>query len=680
MTTDHPLLYALLVGINTYRSPNLPQLKGSINDVMAMAQLLQDRFNVPANQIKLLTDEQATRQAIKTVFHEHLLEPARSWAEGDTSQPPPAFLFHYSGHGSQVPDERGQEADGLTETIVPYDSRVGEVYDIQSWELGQMIGELTAYFTDQAQRIYRGNVTVILDCCHSGTGLRAVGDDILPSRHCQPDTRPQPRQRPSVAGGLRDVTPASGWMEQHSRYTLLAACRAQEEAYEHIIHDGEVSTPHGVLSYFLTRELARMKPDLPLTYRELHERVRHQVNSAYQRQTPQCEGDRDRQIFGGLHPARDTFLTVLEQSKGFVWVEGGLAHGLTAGSELVVYPAEMRRLEEAVSPLAILAVRTVGAVRSGCQIIDGGRRLPLPAKAVIQSVNSDTLQKRVRLALTDLDRLAAVESRLAEADIKNYVTIVGADGTADFRVAWRQDAFEIQDGAGVLLVAPFATDDLTGLGRDLAHLIRYRNARELHNQALDASLNGLVTIEIKKLGVEPDTQRPVAEDFPRTVGGELIIETEVPFIITVTNRASIPLYFAVLEFGYTWDINLLYPEAAGVHEQLAPGHTHRIGLSPDPEGQLEFWLPTGVSEVRQSYKVIATKDETEFEILTQGELKTPFSPDTRSVARSAIDDLLSLAMLMDVDTRRVRRKRRAVAKDEWTTAQIDYQVVRAKHK
>ena len=102
-------MYALLVGIDNYANPRVPELGGCVPDVNAMELLLQDRFNVPPENIKKLTDNQATHQAIKDTFVDHLISRANAWAAAGKPEPPPGFLFHYSGHGSQALDETGTE-------------------------------------------------------------------------------------------------------------------------------------------------------------------------------------------------------------------------------------------------------------------------------------------------------------------------------------------------------------------------------------------------------------------------------------------------------------------------------------------------------------------------------------------------------------------------------------------
>ena len=69
-------------------------------------------------------------------------------------------LFYYSGHGTQIPDQNGDEADGKDEAIVPYDA--GNT--IESYITDDQLGAWTS-------QIKAAETLVILDSCHSGTGL-----------------------------------------------------------------------------------------------------------------------------------------------------------------------------------------------------------------------------------------------------------------------------------------------------------------------------------------------------------------------------------------------------------------------------------------------------------------------------------------------------------------------------
>lgn len=103
---------ALLVGINKYPDPR-NELRGCVNDILDMEHFITETSKVYSKEnIKKLTDIQATKKGIVTQI-KWLIEGA---------QPGDQLLFHYSGHGAQLPTmQEAIEKDGLDEVICPYD-------------------------------------------------------------------------------------------------------------------------------------------------------------------------------------------------------------------------------------------------------------------------------------------------------------------------------------------------------------------------------------------------------------------------------------------------------------------------------------------------------------------------------------------------------------------------------
>ena len=103
---------ALLVGINRYPDPR-NELKGCVNDVRQMAETLKSRYGFAGDgNMRILTDARATTKAILDGL---------AWLTAGAS-PGDSLVFHYSGHGSQVPDKHGDETtDRLDEILCPYD-------------------------------------------------------------------------------------------------------------------------------------------------------------------------------------------------------------------------------------------------------------------------------------------------------------------------------------------------------------------------------------------------------------------------------------------------------------------------------------------------------------------------------------------------------------------------------
>ena len=105
---------ALLVGINAYPNPS-NNLRGCINDIVDMEYFITSKNKIYQKEnIRTLTDSKATKKGILTALNWLLLGASA----GDQ------ILFHYSGHGAQLPSRSPSlEKDGLDEIICPYDFR-----------------------------------------------------------------------------------------------------------------------------------------------------------------------------------------------------------------------------------------------------------------------------------------------------------------------------------------------------------------------------------------------------------------------------------------------------------------------------------------------------------------------------------------------------------------------------
>lgn len=141
---------AVLVGIN-YKGTNA-QLNGCINDIERMRDLLISQYQYLSENIILLRDDSSDIALLPT--RENILKHFYNLTH-DTTVGLDEIWFHYSGHGSQVPDRNGDEADRLDEVIVPMDyMKKGMITDD---EIFMMVKDVT----------YRS--IIIFDSCHSGS-------------------------------------------------------------------------------------------------------------------------------------------------------------------------------------------------------------------------------------------------------------------------------------------------------------------------------------------------------------------------------------------------------------------------------------------------------------------------------------------------------------------------------
>jgi metacaspase-1 len=248
---------ALLVGLNRYPDPD-NTLRGCLNDVRQMHALLRTHFDFRSGSaISTLTDAEATTAAIVQQLH---------WLV-DEAAPGDVLVFHYSGHGSQVDDRHGDEVDdGLDEIICPYDLDWNDPFTDD--DLCEIVGKLPT----------GANLTVVLDCCHSGTGLRepAGGKSSERQRYMAPPT--MPRRTASLT--LRRF----GHRASQRGAVLVAGCRADQVSADALI-DGDY---HGALTYYLCRALDEL--GYAASYQDVIRRVRRLLSENGYGQVPQLEG------------------------------------------------------------------------------------------------------------------------------------------------------------------------------------------------------------------------------------------------------------------------------------------------------------------------------------------------------------------------------------------------------
>jgi len=281
---------ALLVGLNHYPDP-ANNLRGCVNDVLQVSSLLQRGFLFDASaDIRLLTDERATTARIV----ERLRWLLRGAGPADT------LVFHYSGHGAQVRDRHGDELDdGLDEIICPYDL---------DWDDPFTDDDLHAILEGLAPGV---NLTVILDCCHSGTGLRAwpaPPDAVRPKRLVPPpDIRHRTAPIAEDRGCRRSAATTGTRVEWRLRRfgeraaadgaILIAGCRPDQVSADAWI-DGDY---HGALTYYLCRAVTEAR--FRLTYGDLLTRVRRLLRDNRFDQIAELEAPRERiglPVFGAL--------------------------------------------------------------------------------------------------------------------------------------------------------------------------------------------------------------------------------------------------------------------------------------------------------------------------------------------------------------------------------------------
>jgi metacaspase-1 len=252
---------ALCVGINNYPGTK-SDLSGCVNDARDWARELRSR----GYRVKVLLDKQATRRAIVGALTKLMTDAAA----GDS------LVFTFSGHGSWLPDDGGEEPDGRDEMLCPHD--VGDEQYLLDDDLAAIFSQKT-----EGARLY-----FISDSCHSGSVTRFAAEP-LASTGRAPRIRLLPplefvkkkETRKRVALAAR--APRTSRDEAYPAL-LLSGCRDVEFSYD-AHFDGR---PNGVM----TRAALDALKHNPETPQEWFRAIRARLPSQMYPQTPQLYGGR----------------------------------------------------------------------------------------------------------------------------------------------------------------------------------------------------------------------------------------------------------------------------------------------------------------------------------------------------------------------------------------------------
>ncbi|RZL50617.1 MAG: DUF4384 domain-containing protein [Pedobacter sp.] len=311
--------------------------------------LLKQGFS--ATGIKTVSDSAATKAGIQNALKNLIA----------TVAPKDIVVIHFSSHGEQVADDNGDEADGYDETIVSFDAKLSadkeaiargsvsksEYEKLQANyfrddEFGKYIQQLRAKLGKD------GDVVVVMDNCHSGTGTRGSakirgGKGALKTEGYQPTLTKQVGDEV-----FKENVAARGSEVDLATYVVISAALASELNYE---TTGDDNIGMGSLTYAFSKVFENLPAGT--TYRTLFAKIQGIMNEKVPGQHPVLEGNGlDRTLFGGKFVNQKPYFTVEKITTPLdIVVKAGTFAGLNVGAKVNVYPAGTTDPTKAV-PLA----------------------------------------------------------------------------------------------------------------------------------------------------------------------------------------------------------------------------------------------------------------------------------------------------------------------------------------
>jgi uncharacterized caspase-like protein len=229
------MLHAVVVGVDAYQDPSIPNLRFAVRDARALAVLCQESSHASEISVHLLTDEDATRERVLHLIGTDLAREVNSQD---------LVLIYFAGHGSP------ETARGVITA-----ERFLACYDTFRERLFATAIDVNADLMRAVARLRGKLVVVILDACFSGYsgGRGFVGPDFEAYR----------RER---RAGLR-----LGDLEFGSGTAYMAAATDSEVAWE------DERLGHGIFSYYILEQLRASNESPMVGLATLYDRVYAEV-------------------------------------------------------------------------------------------------------------------------------------------------------------------------------------------------------------------------------------------------------------------------------------------------------------------------------------------------------------------------------------------------------------------
>lgn len=425
---------ALLIGIDEYAPPagytasaangriDYPNLSGCKNDANALYSIITSRFGFDVKNVDTLFDKAASREGI-LVAMKKLLESSTA---GDI-----AFIY-YAGHGSEVKNSLSFELDKKDQTIVPADAWKESIPDIRDKELSKIFND----FLDKKVKL-----TVIFDCCHSGSLSRGPNTALDKVRY-------MPMADWDAKDPSRYDIPEK---REGNGFLIFSAAQSDERAAEQTDDNG---THHGAFTLALTEALNQQPADASAL--DIFTSTRAILKSNGKSQEPVIGGSPERQheTLFGIKKAKLTDFSLVAVTgiiKNKVQLQGGFALGLARENELAM-------LDEKKDTLFKLVVDTVlGVTKSLATVVKGnindikpGYQFRItnwvsPARPLIK-----LFIPRIDFSDAEISKFTAVAKELKNSPQIKWVPFIGRGSTAPYTsVFWINDQCFIKNGTGL---------------------------------------------------------------------------------------------------------------------------------------------------------------------------------------------------------------------------------------
>jgi hypothetical protein len=406
----------------------------------------------------------------------------------------------------------------------------------------------------------------------------------------------------------------SGWLPEPRGYTLIAACRSNEEAFEKPVRG---LGRRGALTHALLQSLEDAGEKT--TYRMLYERIFALVRGRLSGQTPVLEGEGDRLVLGAEHVRAPYAVPVMRVDGGRIVLNVGVVEGFEAGATFDLYPPGTRALRPS-RRIGTATLAKPGTTDSWAELDGAPSAEIVPGTLAVPRSPGIRLVRRVRILRDGADAAAlqALEFAAREIDANGWVEETPAGMSDDWQLAvTAAGEFEVRDADGnpVPNLRPALVAAASGapgrVVRRLAHLARWHNLRDIENTERMCQINGRVHVE--RLITRDGKPRWDRVSRVRAAPGDEIL-------LRAVNDSSDQLNVTALLLQPTWAAEQVYP--------LSRGSFSAALTVGDPAGfTVRVPLPQGETRATAVLKVFAAIGAPNFRVLQLPVIDRPVRPD-----------------------------------------------------
>ncbi len=631
--------HAILIGINTPDSEDGKGLRGCVPDVEEITKQLE-RSSIEGLSIYTFTASPQLNSSQPT-------EPKERWPTYDNirsrlcrviqeARRGDYVYIHFSGHSTVVhPTQPHSNWDTGDLALVVLDG-------LDACEERYFHGtELAEHLRDMVDKGV--GVTIVLDCCYSGSTLR--NDEVVRYVPYRPeiDMKYPPRAKAaqhtvhsdySTLRGERRPSLIPNWLANPEGYAILTSGDATEKAYDIRFDKSKDGLRHGTLTFFLLVAFDELD-GVGGSMHQLHQHISakivdHRRYHGTKTQNPVLFGNKKQLFFGlpRLGCSGDIPITkTMDGGASKLWLHAGAAQGISEGDQFVLRPLappanDTQITAEAINIRGITTDLRITGENTNTNAIETGwlataiTRLSLrrfPVRLSVSQAYQAEWQKELRQHLS-----------LAEHDEDD---IDSASGWSFMIVRINDMEYEIRDDGNQAITRISAVGSPERVRQQvlsqMRHLASFRLVRDLTNRAMDAktlqfktSFSAVLenkegrrldpgctrTGDLHQVCPHPECRLTLA---PADVA-TLIVENKV-------GRDGPLLFLYVYALGSGWQVEEITTSSRKV---IPPaGSSNGYEAKGVFRGRMRFRLEEGERTCEDVLKVFLTRQPTSFTIL-----------------------------------------------------------------